>query len=477
MTRRTVTVGTQSITIADDDPINRAGLQWALLRTRAIDELTGEPPHAQLRVDCDVPGTRPRVANGGLCGVVGRPIDVARALATERQFSATIRAAGFLARDLTWAIDHARRSLTVGAVPLDTDLTVTPNDPVPAAPAVRQQFAAGRGVFIERGVSTEPDEFTLTDARAPLANDSVPLLETVQRAHAAPTTQVAGVPIALPDQPLHRARPLALRGRVRRRLPVMPPQFVPAPAAQIGIRGYWASYPAATSSAPLAPDFCAIDPPLYLDHDAGATVEGCAITLVGPNGTLEQTAEPGSDEIVISANVASTLIPGDLIGIDDPARAEHEVVMFADFVPPVDLSVPSRIRLHTPTAVLHRAQVQVRAASAGAFVPAGATTRESQAGDATLFASNLAALATQGWLIVARATRPDVHRFRQIPQSPNNATFLHPVAIDADGRFEWPAVARVAQLRIAVVHAGHAPLILDFALDYDGDNPLAVVLI
>jgi hypothetical protein len=476
MPRRTVSVGSKSITIALDDPSDRASRQWALLRTRAIDELTGNPPRAPMRVDCDVPGARSRVAAGGLCGLVGRPMDLARALVTQAGLSATIRADGFLPRDLTWAIDAARRSLTVAAVPLDTDLTIAPNDPVPAAPAVRQQFAPGRGVFIERGVSTEPDEFTLTHARAPLADDSVPLLNPVQRAHPAPTTQVAGVPIALPDQPLHRARALTLRGSVRRRLPAMPPQFVPAPAAQIGIRGYWPTYPSTTSMGPSAPDFLAIDPPLYLDHDVGATVEGCSVALVGPNGTLEQFAEPGAREIVISANVASTLIPGDLIAIEDPSRPEHEIVVFAELVAPVDLSVPSRIRLHTRTAVLHRAQVPVRAASAGAFVPAGAVTREAQAGDATLFAANLAALAAQGWLIVARATRPDVHRFQQLPLSPNNATFLHPVPIDADGRFVWPLVARVAQLRIAIVHVGHAPLIVDLALDYDGDNPFAVVL-
>ena len=37
-------------TVTDDDPLPRQLATWAVLRTRAIDELTGQPPRVPVRV-------------------------------------------------------------------------------------------------------------------------------------------------------------------------------------------------------------------------------------------------------------------------------------------------------------------------------------------------------------------------------------------------------------------------------------------
>jgi len=111
---------------------------------------------------------------------------------------------------------------------------------------VRDQLAASDTMLLGRRTYEEFAAFWPGQA------DDVPLAAAtpVAMTHPSLVTHVAGVPIALPEQPLHRARALQLRGRIRRRLPVMPPSIVAAPAAQVGLRGYRLMY--GTTSPPLA---------------------------------------------------------------------------------------------------------------------------------------------------------------------------------------------------------------------------------
>jgi len=48
--------------------------------------------------------------------------------------------------------------------------------------------------------------------------------------------------------------------------------------------------------------------------------------------------------------------------------------------------------------------------------------------------------------------------------------------IAADGSFELPPIARVAQIQFFIEHAGHPPqLPFEFVPDHDGDNALRVL--
>jgi len=222
MARRTVIYGATTYTIADDDPAPGDLLPWAVLRTRAIDELTLAAPRAPITLTSTLRGARTRVGDDGFCGLVARPRDVSSALVTPNAFTARITAPGYLPRDLTPAIELARRTLNTPAAGVSV-LDVLPPDPVP-----RLQFTAGRGTVIERTAIPDPDQFATVAATLapPLATD-VPLDDLVAPARPA-GARVSGVPMALPDQPLHRDGSLRIRGRVQLRTAPSAPPFIPA---------------------------------------------------------------------------------------------------------------------------------------------------------------------------------------------------------------------------------------------------------
>ncbi|HXJ09379.1 MAG TPA: hypothetical protein VNH12_07715, partial [Burkholderiales bacterium] len=67
---RTVRNGLINYLVADDDPLPADLGWWAVLRTRALDEITGEPPLNPLSIASDTRGCVPRVGDDGLCGLV-----------------------------------------------------------------------------------------------------------------------------------------------------------------------------------------------------------------------------------------------------------------------------------------------------------------------------------------------------------------------------------------------------------------------
>jgi len=467
MARQLVQVADMAYTIAEGDPPRPDLLPWAVLRTRVIDELTLQPPIAPLALTSTLPGAKPKIVAGGICGLTARPVDVAPAMTRPNGFTARVTAPGYLARDLGPAIELARRRLNTAAGVGLTTLDVLPGDPAP-----RAQFTPGRGVLLERPAPADPEQFTTVGVRAaPPAATDVPLSGRVEKARPV-NTHVSGVPLALPDQPLHRDATLRIRGQVRLR--TGPSTIVPAVGASVGIRGVWWDYPSSVVAAPLAPDLCAVDPSVRLPYQVGATVHRTTLTQTSPLRKLREHLSPESTELVLAPNNGLNPLGGDLIRIGDPLTADDELVTSDGFDPASDPAAPVRVRLRTPVGKQHRIGEPVRAMLTGPLTFVGTVGREALPGDPVLFAPGLPASTT---IVVEQGTpRATFHRATPLPSTTNGVVFTNLVPLDATGRFEWPPIARVAQIRVVARLAAHPPVQVDMALDYGGDASLAIVL-
>jgi len=134
-----------------------------------------------------------------------------------------------------------------------------------------------------------------------------------------------------------------------------------------------------------------------------------------------------------------------------------------------------RIRLRTPTGFLHRGGEPVRDVQPVGAAAVGAVSRECLPGDQVLFAPGLSAMAGPSNLIVERFTpRESFYRATPLPTF-DGAVFANVVAVDATGRFEWPPLARIAQIRI-VARLNGSSVQRDVTLDYGGDAAIAIVL-
>lgn len=493
MARIDVTDQGHAYTVAPDDALPRALATWAVLRTRAVDELTLQAPRVAVRVVTPLehtPAAQARVLRrmvsrsleGGVCGLAARAADVSTALTRPGEFMARIEASGYLPRELTSAIDDARRALPLTAAGV-TALTIAPPDPLPVPPAARQQFSVGRGVSVERATPNLDEQFVQVRDAVPTNASDLPITPALALARA-PGTRVAGVPMVLPDQLLHRASVARLQGRIQQRLVGPPASLVPAVGALVGILGYWPNYPAMASSAPLPVDFCTVEPALSSAHGVGAAVQQCTMAPVGAALRLLAPAAAGARELLVASSAGLNLLGGDVLALDAQGGPEHEFAVTSHIAAGPDPLGPARVLLDSPLVVLHAAGATVQRVAVGGLVPAGMVSREALPGDAVLFANGLLPLPGNGLLAIEHGTpRAAYVRYRQLPRAtsvsvppPHIFTMAHTVSVDAQGCFEWPALARVAQLEIAVMYGGLSIAPTRFAISYESENPLAILV-
>jgi hypothetical protein len=485
MARATVQVDGRTLSVAMDDARPPAIETWGLLRLRVVDEITGEPPR-DLSLRTDAPRVLPRVAEGGLCGLVGRPGDRAALLLTPGALRATVEAPGYLPRRLDDAIDRERRGLTATANGGDDSVVVARPDPMTAAGDVgsRAQFRPGRGVLIERAAATDADSFAqVRDLPTLPAAIDVPLTPplTDARPLRLPAWRLAGVPIVLPEQGLHRAQPMQVQGRaLRQTAPGAGTVAADSTRCRIGISGLWWTHAEvrALSNPPHAPDLLSLTAPLAQDHVAGATMERCTATVVGVDRAVVRPAARGDRMLAVHPWTGLNPLGGDWLWLEHAGSGERELLRTAPFRAPAEVSVPALVPLTTPCLFAHADLALLRVVTlAPTAIPA--LDRDAQAGDRVLFAAaSLAALPTELLLRVAGGTPREELRFaRCLPSyDPVAATFQHPLALGADGRFALPPLGRLSRIRVHAEHDLQAALPpIDLALDPTADTVLPIL--
>jgi hypothetical protein len=99
MSRRAIQLGSRVIFVSPDDPIPLVIRLQAVVSMRVTDELTGGPPDSLLSLEVKERRLLPRVASGGLVGLVGVPQEVFPGLKTQDYFlHLTVRADGYVSR-------------------------------------------------------------------------------------------------------------------------------------------------------------------------------------------------------------------------------------------------------------------------------------------------------------------------------------------------------------------------------------------
>jgi hypothetical protein len=146
MARRSVTVDGNTLLVNFDEPPAQGSLNWAMLRARLFDELTGQAPVTTAFITGGPPQVRPRVASGGIVGLVGVPQKATPRLATQPYaFDVTMGAAGYLSFE---------RRVTMPAQP-GFPATFTPAD-LGALPLHRTPTTIRGRLMLEGGAGRTP---------------------------------------------------------------------------------------------------------------------------------------------------------------------------------------------------------------------------------------------------------------------------------------------------------------------------------
>jgi len=106
MARRVVIVNQLSYGFSPDDPQPLLNRPWPVVTARLLDEITGEPPPPDtIHLSTPLRGLTPRIADGGLIGLVGIPAQVFPALASQSYtVLLTLAVSGYITRQETVVI-------------------------------------------------------------------------------------------------------------------------------------------------------------------------------------------------------------------------------------------------------------------------------------------------------------------------------------------------------------------------------------
>lgn len=163
--REVFTLAGRAMTLAiDDDPVIGRRL-WAVVKMRLVDELTGQPPRGAVRLETSETRVTPRVAAGGIAGLVADPAAAFPALAAQSYpFEVIARADGYLPVRIQ---DEVPQTLTFPAdfTPRDLGVVDLHAEPVALRGRVIRRTPAGVVSALD-GVTVEVTRFW---SRAPTA--------------------------------------------------------------------------------------------------------------------------------------------------------------------------------------------------------------------------------------------------------------------------------------------------------------------
>ena len=447
MPHRIEVVNSQPYVVSPDDPPPLGHRLWALVRARVVDELTDQPVLSAIILESDAAFASPRVASDGLVGLVGIPQQVFPPLAAHNYtVRLTVRAVGYLPRQVSVAIQHDQRTLAAPAPALhDTVMTLDDTarlsvgdmllvGPVGADLDITQIQALGPGA----------QQVTLTTGLLHSHGIGDPVIPVVPDDFA---------PTDLGVLAMHR-QSVVIRGRT---VQAIGNTTTPLPGATVQVTGIWRTLPPANMSVPPEPpNLVALQPPLYAERAAvvGRLQRRNLQPVVGDDKLL-------LDDVLADANLVrlsnhQNLTPGDLVVIDatNPDLAEYLAISAINGASTA--TQPARITLDHPLAYAHRRNAIVQRANPQALGAQKQLVHEALAGDTCIFLNNLTGLAT------AREVR-----LTGGPQAPEyHRVYRFIVTSDSDGYYRLPPVSRVAQLLLHAAHGGLTPVESAFCPDY-----------
>lgn len=465
MSRQSVTVDSEVLTVAFDDPASVALHPWAIAEGRAEDEITEAPPPSLLRVQV----TEPRIGvnYGDDCAfcLVARPwLRFPPLSAPSYDVHLTVAAAGYAPLDLVATIPSRQRSIAAPA-PAALTTVLTLND--------TSALAAGQGLLI--GPANKPAEGRQIQNLGPGAQQ-VTLGSAIVKARnlGDPVVADAWTPVDLGVIALRREA-VVIRGRAVRRN-ALTNTDAPVANATIAVTDFWWTLAALAAQQPgmmtqpnpaLRAFALSVAPGIYAARPAPAG-QLAAHTLQAPPGDdhlLLDAAPAGSTRIRVSNR--QLLVAGTFVRIDPDqgdAGETQRIVSISGFGP---LDQPGVAVLAFALRCDHRAAARVlRLVAPLPPAPAKAFRRAAAPGDRCIFVDDLGGLAAGADVEITGGTAGSEHQR------------IAPLAAlsDADGYFRFPAVQRVAALQLHASAAALTPLDFRFHPDYAArQNRLDVV--
>jgi hypothetical protein len=437
MAAELVTIGRREYSFVPDDNDLATRRNRAIVSGRLVDELTGQPPHGVATISVAEPGYEPRVADGGMFGVVGRPWLMCTPLVTAGlRLTLSIRVAGFLPIELLVEVAFVRRTLAAAAVHDDYTLTL---DPAPQPLAVGQHLLVGQTASAAPPAGSADIQELAEIAAVSAGGNDVTLRGPLRFDHPLHALVAPDVfaPALLGDVELHR-EPLAICGRTLQRVAG---RLAALPFAEVVVTEVWRQPPPATASVPADhATLVALNPPVGAEWPATTTLATVCDLPVDPAVTqkpLRAPAQRGSRTLALSDLEGLAIHDVLIVDADDDARVEFVRVqsLLAGPVSPG----PGQAILERPLVRRHDAEARVSRADAQPPGAQATLVRDARAGDPCVFVTRPCAIVGTHEVRLSGGGAVPVacHRLRPLAAKSNDG-----------GWYRLPPVSRVAQMTI-----------------------------
>ena len=312
-------------TIAPDDEPAIGRRTWALVEGAVTDELTTHAPLVPLSVDSSHLGVTPRVADGGIIGLAGIPVDAfSRLRFVNDSVDLTISASGYIPVSIHQPI------ASIGTFPDDFDTTPLPPIALHRAPiTITGQVAVSSGVTSQPSVGASVTVTgiwrTLPAANVvvpPVAPDFVSLMPAIYVARAKTITQVRQQPLT---QILIADKHLLLDAQVGNDIVKLSDcvglainDVIAIDAIDLYRTEYMTIKAIFPASTPIQPARIQLTIPVQATHRLNATVRKVTVGAVGASTPLTDDAIVG--DVCAFVGSAATLQPATTVSIDDGAN-------------------------------------------------------------------------------------------------------------------------------------------------------------